>query len=138
MTEGTTPEAPETDEPGEGEVTTPEDNDNGDEPISVEAARKLRSEAKTLRERAKTAEARADELAQRLHTALVEQDGRLHDPRDLPYRPENVEDPDALTAAIDALLEDRPHMRARKTAGDIGQGVRGEPTAPVDFSALFR
>lgn len=136
MTEETAPESTETDEQPDADVTTPDDD--GDEPISLEAARKLRSEAKTLRDRAKTAEAKADELAQRLHTALVEQDGRLHDPRDLPYRPENVDDPDTLTAAIDALLEDRPHMRARKTAGDVGQGVRGEPATPVDFSALFR
>jgi len=116
----------------------PEGTEDTDEAISLDAARKLRSEAKTLRDRAKTAEATADNLARRLHLALVEADGRLVNATELPYRPEHLEDPQTLTVAIDALLEDRPYLKARKLSGDIGQGRHGETVAPKDFSALFR
>lgn len=80
---------------------------------------KLRKEAAGHRDRAK----RADDLAARLHTTLVEATGRLADARDLPYEESHLDDPVALSEAIDALLADKPHLATRKPMGNIGQGV---------------
>lgn len=80
---------------------------------------KLRKEAAGHRDRAK----RADDLAARLHTALVEGTGRLADARDLPFDESHLDDPVALSEAIDAVLADKPHLATRKPFGNIGQGV---------------
>ncbi|HJX80277.1 hypothetical protein [Glutamicibacter sp.] len=80
---------------------------------------KLRKEAAGHRDRAK----RADDLAARLHTALVEGTGRLADARDLPFDESHLDDPVALSEAIDAVLADKPHLATRKPMGNIGQGV---------------
>lgn len=80
---------------------------------------KLRKEAAGHRDRAK----RADDLATRLHTALVEATGRLADARDLPFDESHLDDPVALSEAIDAVLADKPHLATRKPMGNIGQGV---------------
>ncbi|OCH82293.1 hypothetical protein [Gordonia sp. UCD-TK1] len=78
----------------------------------------LRQENGKYRQRAQ----RADELANRLHRALVEQTGRLQDPSDLPFDETHLEG-DNLTAAIDELLAKKPHLAARRVAGDVGQGA---------------
>lgn len=80
---------------------------------------KLRKEAAGHRDRAK----RADDLAARLHTALVEATGRLADARDLPFDESHLDDPQALSEAIDKVLADKPHLATRKPFGNIGQGV---------------
>ena len=80
---------------------------------------KLRKDAAGYRERAK----RADDLAQRLHTSLVEGTGRLADARDLPFDESHLDDPQALSDAIDKVLADKPHLATRKPFGNIGQGV---------------
>lgn len=95
-----------------------ESDDDGDT-FPREYVEKLRKEAAGHRERAK----RADDLAQRLHTALVEATGRLADPRDLPYNESHLEDAQTLSEAIDGLLADKPHLATRKPSGNIGQGV---------------
>lgn len=112
--------------------------DTGDEqperetfPRSV--VEKLRQENDKYRQRA----ARADAYAQRLHTALVAATGRLADPADLPYDAEHLDDAEALTAAIDELLTDKPHLASRKPSDDIGQGQRG-PARPVRFRCWTR
>lgn len=86
---------------------------------------KLRKENAGHRERAK----RADALAQRLHTALVEATGKLADSRDLPFDEAHLDDPEALQQAIQSLLTERPHLASRKPMGDIGQGATSEPEA---------
>lgn len=133
MTDETTETTETDDTPTDEGVETPDQGDTF--PRSV--VEKLRKESAGYREKAKTAETRADELARRLHQVLVQQDGRLADARDLPYRPEHLEDPDVLAHAIESLLEDRPTLASRTPRGDVGQGARGKSTAPVDFSALF-
>lgn len=80
---------------------------------------KLRKEAAGHRDRAK----RADDFAARLHTALVDATGRLADARDLPFEESHLDDPVALSEAIDAVLADKPHLATRKPMGNIGQGV---------------
>ncbi|MGP5124712.1 hypothetical protein ACTXJU_17770 [Glutamicibacter ardleyensis] len=94
---------------------------------------KLRKEAAGHRDRAK----RADGLAQRLHFATVEATGRLADARDLPFDESHLEDSDALTGAIDALLADKPHLATRKPSGNIGQGV-GTVTETVSLGGILR
>ena len=94
---------------------------------------RLREENKRYRQRAND----RDDLAQRLHTALVEASGRLADPTDLPYDDEHLTDPDTLTAALDQLLDNKPHLAARRPRGDVGQGAT--PTAEaVDLAAMLR
>lgn len=67
---------------------------------------------------------RSDEVSRRLHTELVRADGRLADPADLPYDRAHVDNPEALTLAIDALLESKPHFASRVPAGHVGQGEK--------------
>ena len=90
----------------------------------------LRQENGRYRQRAQL----ADTYATRLHTELVRATGRLADPSDLPYDAAHLDDADALTAAVDALLADKPHLASRKPSGDIGQGNRGGTSEP--FSLL--
>lgn len=95
---------------------------------------KLRKEAAGHRDRAK----RADDFAQRLHTALVEATGRLADARDLPYEESHLDNPEALSEAIAELLADKPHLASRKPMGNIGQGLMSEAPATVSLGSLLR
>jgi hypothetical protein len=121
-TDSTEPES-ETDEPTD------------DEPDSFPRAyvEQLRRENAEQRVKAK----RADELGQRLHLALVAATGRLADADDLPFDPAHLEDPEALTAAIDALLARKPHLASRRPAGDIGQGA-GRVSEDVSLAGILR
>lgn len=102
----------------EAEVHTADASEESDT-FPREYVEKLRKEAAGHRDRAK----RADDLAARLHTALVEATGRLADARDLPFDESHLDDPVALSEAIDAVLADKPHLATRKPFGNIGQGV---------------
>ena len=82
----------------------------------------LREENKRYRLRAK----QVDELSHRLHRELVKADGRLQDASDLDFDEAHLEDDEALKAAIDSLLESKPHLKARRATGDIGAGKRGD------------
>lgn len=94
----------------------------------------LRAENARYRERAKT----ADGLAQRLHTELVRATGRLQDPSDLPYAEEHLDDPDTLAAALDDLLERKPHLKSRRPVGDVGQGAGGVKAGDVNLAEMLR
>lgn len=98
-----------------------------------EYVEKLRTEAAEARVKAKD----RDDIAHRLHTALVAATGRLADPADLPYDPAHLDDPEALTAALDALLAGKPHLASRKPSGNIGQGAAPSPAA-FDLLAALR
>lgn len=95
---------------------------------------KLRQEAAGYRTRAQ----RADELAQRLHRSLVASTGRLADPSDLAFDETHLEDEAALETALDELLSRKPHLAARRIAGNIGQGVSSTTAGTVDLAALLR
>lgn len=110
--------------------TSPTELDNDADTFPREVVEKLRQENGKYRQKAQ----RADTLAQRLHTELVCATGKLADPADLPFDESHLDDPDALVAAIDELLERKPHLASRRPVGDIGQGQRG--TAPEPFSLL--
>ena len=80
-----------------------------------------------------------NELSKRLHAALVAATGRLADPTDLPYSVEHLKSTETLTGAIDALLEAKPHLKARRIAGSVGQGNQGGTnSAPTSFADLLR
>jgi hypothetical protein len=95
-----------------------------------EVVEKLRQENGKYRQRAQE----SDAFARRLHTELVRATNRLADPTDLPFDEAHLDDPDALTAAVDQLLEQKPHLATRRPVGDIGQGNRG--AASESFSLL--
>ena len=111
------------------------DSESESEPDTFDRAyvEKLRQENGRYRQRAQ----RADNLAHRLHTALVEQTGKLADPTDLPFDEKHLDDADSLTAAIDALLTAKPHLAARRIAGDIGQGA-SKPSDGVNLLNILR
>ncbi len=121
----TTDETPETPAPDE----TPEDGDL----FPREYVEKLRREAAESRTKAK----RADELAERVLRLEVAATGRLADPADLPYDVALLDDPEALTAAIDALLTAKPHLASRRPRGNVDQGVRETPAPTAGWGSLF-
>ena len=94
---------------------------------------KLRDEAAKYRQRA----ADRDTLAERLHVALVTATGRLADPTDLDFDQTYVDDPEALTTALDDLLARKPHLASRRVVGDVGQGATQGDTA-VDLAGMLR
>lgn len=134
------------DEPAPSDAVTPESVE--DAPESQPGAdndvfprsyvEELRGEAAKHRERAKNAEERAEALAKRLHLALVRAAGKLENAADLPFDPEHLADDEKLSAALDALLADKPYLKARKPVGDIGQGDRGGQPEPVSLLGLLR
>ena len=98
-----------------------------------EVVEKLRQENGKYRRRA----AKADTYAQRLHTELVRATGKLADPTDLPFNEDHLDDPDAMTAAINDLVTRKPHLASRKPMGEIGQGATPS-AATVDLAAILR
>src|SRR5699024_8471069 len=98
-----------------------------------EYVEQLRDENAKYRKRAQ----RSDQLAQRLHTALVEATGSLQDPTDLAFDESHLDDPEALQQAIDELLAAKPHLAARRPRGDVGQGQTGTSNT-VDLAEMLR
>lgn len=94
----------------------------------------LRKESAGYRERA----GQADQLAQRLHSALVAATGRLADPTDLPFDAEHLDDADKLAAAIDELVARKPHLKSRRVVGDVGQGVGAPKAEDVSLADMLR
>lgn len=128
VTDETTDEqTPET--PQEGQDGTQDDA----ETFPLAYVQKLRTEAAEARVKAK----RTDDLATALFTERVRATGRMADPSDLPFNAELLDDPDALTAAIDTLLASKPHLASRTPRGDVGQGSTGA-SGDVDLAALLR
>ena len=121
----------ETDEqPADSEES--EDETAGDDTSEIG---KVRREAARYRTKLRDAEKRVDELSRRLVAARVKESGRLADPDDMPYD-ESLLDDDNLTAAIDDLIERKPHLKAR-SFGNVGQHdqQRGES---VSLGSLLR
>ena len=112
-------EATDTTEVDNDEATPEEPQETAEEPqtYSREKVEELRQESAKYRQRARDAEARADDPAKRLHTALVASTGRLQDADDLPYVAAHLESTEALSAAIDELLDAKPHLKARVAKG---------------------
>jgi len=139
MTDTTDTTDTDTDEQQNDEETESTEETEGsgteDEPETFDRAyvEQLRDESARYRTRAQ----RTDDLAARLHTALVAATGRLADPDDLTFDAAHLDDEDALTAAVDDLLARKPHLASRRVAGDIGQGMSGGGDT-VDLAGLLR
>lgn len=137
MPEQTTePEVEQTEDVAPTTDTEPETTENEPETFPREYVQRLRDESAKYRQRA----ADRDDLAQRLHTALVAATGRLADPEDLPFDETHIDDeegPTSIAAAIEELLRRKPHLASRKPSGDVGQGPTvGSET--VDLAGLLR
>ena len=130
----TEPEADDETEPGDET-----DPDDGGDTFPRAYVENLRGESKRYRERAQSAESRAGELSAALWRAQVAGLDRLADPEDLPM-PEDGDplDPEAITAAVDDLLQRKPHLAARRARGDLGQHERGDAADGVSLAALMR
>ncbi|OLT50833.1 hypothetical protein BJF87_16815 [Gordonia sp. CNJ-863] len=122
-------EAQQPDEPTENEPT-PEPEPDTFPRAYVEDLRKENADYRT---RAKA----ADDLAKRLHTELVRATGKLADPTDMPFDPDHLDDPDKLAVSIDQLLSAKPHLKARRVVGAVGQGESGTTTG-VDLLGIMR
>ena len=129
VTEPETLETQAPDEPTESEPT-PEPEPDTFPRAYVED---LRKENADYRNRAKA----ADDLAKRLNTELVRATGKLADPTDMPFDAEHLEDPDKLAASIDQLLSVKPHLKARRIVGAVGQGESGTTTG-VDLLGIMQ
>lgn len=145
-TETTTDEAVDTsleDETTEPHAEHTEDDSADDsgaerpESTAPRQVRDLRREAANYRTQLRAEQDRARDLEQRLHAELVRSTGRLADPSDLAYDAEHLDDADALTAAIDELLESKPHLAKRTPRGSIGQG-EGDNTPTTDLASILR
>lgn len=130
-----TASTPEVGAPEAEDVETTEDTDDSaeEETFPRSYVEKLRKEAAGYRDRAKD----RDDLAARLHAQLVAATGRLADPSDLEFDEAHLDDPDALDQAIEDLLGRKPHLKARKIAGDVGQGAT-TTASTVDLAGLMR
>lgn len=139
----TEPEVEQTDEiPVEQteEQVEPDDTESSDwkddsEPDTFprDYVERLRDENAKYRQRAQ----RADDLAHRLHAAMVAATERLADPSDLDFDEAHLEDEDALATALDDLLARKPHLASRRPRGDVGQGMTGS-TNTVDLAGILR
>src|SRR5690625_2183445 len=109
------------------------DTDDDQDSFPRSYVEKLRDENAKYRQRAQ----RSDELANRLHTALVTATGALQDPTDLAFNEDHLDDPEALQQAIDELLAQKPHLAARRPRGDVGQGQTGTSNT-VDLAEMLR
>lgn len=149
MTDETTPEAftgdavagEQNDQAPEGQTDSAgvSEAPSGDPDVfSREYVSELRDEAKTQRLRARDAESERDRLREHLWVARVDALGLLADPTDLPVDVEALEDPDAIRAAVDALLASKPHLARRRAVGDIGQHDVPEPSGFSLASVLAR
>lgn len=103
------------------------------ETFTREYVQQLRDEAAGYRTRAKD----RDDLAKRLHAAVVAATGRLADPTDLVFDEEHLADEAKLAAAIDELVQRKPHLASRRPRGDVGQGATGDGE-PVDLAGILR
>lgn len=112
----------------QGRTEDTEGEEDADKTFPKPYVDKLRKEAADNRAKAK----RTDDLAARLHTALVQATGKLADPSDLPFDESHLDDAEALDAAIEELISQKPHLASRTPRGNIGQGVSGK--TEDDFS----
>lgn len=84
------------------------------------------------------ATSQVEALSQAVFTAQVGSLGLLVDPAEMPYDPALVNDPDALQAAVSALLVAKPYLAKMRVSGDIDQGPRDEVTPPVSLTGILK
>lgn len=126
-------EAPAVVEDTDVDEATEETPEEEPETFPRSVVEKLRRENAGYREKAK----KAEQWAHELHAARVASTGRLADPSDLPFDESHLEDLPRLEAAIDELLQSKPHLASRKPRGEIGQGLTSG-SGNVDLAGILR
>ncbi|WP_208103735.1 hypothetical protein [Mycolicibacterium sp. CBMA 226] len=134
-TENTGPESTQTVDNAPTEVTTTE---TGSGAPTGEAEAFTREYVTGLRDENAKYRLRAKETAEKLHTEVVRATGLLADPSDLPFSEEHLTNPDALVAAVEQLITAKPHLKARRVTGDVGQGVKDQGSDPVSLLDMLR
>ena len=86
-----------------------------------EYVEQLRTKSANYRLKAKESAEQVDSLQRQLFAEKVARLDRVVDPKEVPYDAELLADDSHLEAAIDKLLEDKPFLKKRKAAGNIGQ-----------------
>ena len=98
-----------------------------------------RAYVEELRQEAAGYRTQVRDLQTKLHRLQVEQTGALADPADLEFDAAHLENPEALQAAIDALLAAKPHLKARRFAPDAAaQKAKAEASSGVDLLGILR
>jgi len=126
MTEPTpTTEAPEPTEDAPEALRNSESPQDAEPTFDPAYIAQLRQEAAEGRVKAK----RADALARQAVRAIVKGDGRLIDADDLAFDAQFLDDDglvdaEKVTAAIDSLVERKPHLAARRPSSEIPQGAQ--------------
>lgn len=115
------------------EVEEPQEQEEEEETFSREYVEELRAEAAENRIKAK----KAQELAEEVFTYRVAALGKLADPTDLAYDADLLEDADALGAAVEELIQKKPHLADRRPTGEVDQGARTD-AATVDLAGMLR
>lgn len=132
-----TPETPETDgakasEGGQADGADASETDPAGDTFPRTYVEDLRQESAGYRTQLRA-------VQERLHSELVRATGLLADPADLEFDPAHLEDPETLTAAIEALVATKPHLKARRFAPDAAaQGTQGKASAGVDLLGMLR
>ncbi len=111
-----------------------------------EYVKQLRAESAEHRTKAREAEERVAKLRERVLRSEVHEHARgvLADPADLLAFADPADlvdhdgEPDAekIKAKVDELVESKPHLAARRTTTDVGQGPRGKVPAPDALGAF--
>lgn len=124
------------DEPVSDETTDsePESESRSDEPDTFD-----RAYVEDLRKESAGYRTQLRDTQEKLHRMMVEQTGKLADPSDLEFDPAHLDDPDALLAAIEALLADRPHLKARRfDPAGAAQGPKQGGGGQVNLADIMR
>lgn len=118
---------------------TPDEYDDNDESVSSDEKTFDRAYVEDLRKESAGYRTQLRTVQEQLHRLQVEQTGKLADPADLAFDPAHLEDPEALAAAIDALLEAKPHLKRRALpVGAAAQGPKNSVTGDVNLVDLMR
>ena len=136
QTNGQEPEAEQVEgqEPETNEDTQTEGTPEN-ETFSREYVQELRSEAAEYRTRAKS----ADKYREALWAERVKADGRLVDADDLPMPPDaDPLDETSVSAAVDELIERKPHLKRREATGVVGQGLTDPQDNSVSLTSWLR
>lgn len=130
-------ETTESEEPAAELTTENEDDSDGNSAGDRdEQLADVRREAAGYRKKLREAETELQQVKAELFHSRVAATGKLADPTDMPVDTELLADDDELQAAIDSLLQDKPHLKAR-SFGNIGQGERPAPD-PVSLGSILR
>lgn len=117
-----------------------DDEDHDGDTFPRPYVERLRARSAGYRTAAKESAARVGELERDLFTERVRALDVLADPADLPFTAELLDDPDALRAAVDALVSKSPHYRRRgiASARDTGSRERGDARDTVSLTGIMR